>query len=74
MTSNDWIQLVLYFVVLALLAKPLGWYMARVYQGEPCCGMERVFGWLERGIYRVARRRSAGGNGVAQVRGGRAAV
>jgi K+-transporting ATPase ATPase A chain len=54
MTTNDWIQLVLYFVVLALLAKPLGWYMARVYQGEPCCGMERVFGWLERGIYRVA--------------------
>ena len=38
MTSNDWIQVVLYFVVLALLAKPLGWYMARVYQGEPCAG------------------------------------
>jgi K+-transporting ATPase ATPase A chain len=55
MTSNDWIQVALYFVVLALLAKPLGWYMARVYQGEPCCGMERVFGWLERCIYRIAR-------------------
>ena len=55
MTPNDWIQLILYFVVLGLLAKPLGWYMARVYQGEPCCGMDRVFGWLERGIYRVAR-------------------
>jgi potassium-transporting ATPase potassium-binding subunit len=55
MTSNDWIQLAFYFAVLALLAKPLGWYMARVYQGEPCCGMHRVFGWLERGIYRVAR-------------------
>jgi K+-transporting ATPase ATPase A chain len=54
MTSNDWIQLVLYFVVLALLSKPLGWYMARVYQDEPCCGMDRVFGWLERRIYRVA--------------------
>lgn len=54
MTTNDWIQLVFYFGVLALLAKPLGWYMARVYLGEPCCGMERVFGWLEQGIYRVS--------------------
>jgi len=53
-TSNDWIQVALYFAALALLAKPLGWYMARVYQGESCGGMDRVFGWLERGIYRVA--------------------
>jgi K+-transporting ATPase ATPase A chain len=53
MTTNVWIQIVLYFGVLALLAKPLGWYMARVYEGHPCCGMDRVFGWLERGIYRV---------------------
>ena len=48
MTSNDWIQVVLYFAVLAALAKPLGWYMARVYQGESCCGMDRALGWLER--------------------------
>ena len=34
MTANDWIQLVLYLVVLAALAKPLGWYMARVYRGQ----------------------------------------
>ena len=54
MTANDWGQLILYFVVLALLAKPLGWYMARVYQGEPSCGMERALGWLERGVYRIA--------------------
>jgi K+-transporting ATPase ATPase A chain len=53
MTPNDWIQLVLYFVVLALLAKPLGSYMARVYEGKPC-GLDRAFGWLERGIYRLA--------------------
>jgi K+-transporting ATPase ATPase A chain len=53
MTSNGWLQLVLFFAVLALLAKPLGWYMARVYQGESC-GLERVFGWLERGLYRIA--------------------
>ena len=53
MTSNDWIQLLLYFVVLAALAKPLGLYMARVYEGKPC-GTDRALGWLERGIYRVA--------------------
>jgi K+-transporting ATPase ATPase A chain len=55
MTTNDWIQLLLFFGLLALLAKPLGWYMARVYQGESCCGMDRALGWLERAIYRVSR-------------------
>lgn len=54
MTPNDWIQLILFFAILGLLAKPLGWYMARVYLGEPCCGMERALGWLERGIYRAS--------------------
>ncbi|MCC7087499.1 MAG: potassium-transporting ATPase subunit KdpA [Pirellulales bacterium] len=54
MTSQVWIQLILFFAVLALLVKPLGWYMARVYQGEPCYGLERLFGRLERVIYRLA--------------------
>jgi len=53
MTSNDWIQIILFFVVLAALAKPLGWYMARVYEGKRC-GLDRAVGWLERGIYRFA--------------------
>ena len=74
MTSNDWIQLVLYFAVLALLAKPLGWYMARVYQGEPCCGMDRALGLAGARHLPHCWRESQGGNGVAQVRGGRAAV
>jgi potassium-transporting ATPase potassium-binding subunit len=52
MTSNNWIQLILFFAVLAALAKPLGWYMARVYEGKPC-GLDGALGWLERGIYRV---------------------
>jgi K+-transporting ATPase ATPase A chain len=51
MTSNNWIQLILYFGVLAALAKPLGLYMARVYEGKPC-GLDRALGWLERGLYR----------------------
>jgi K+-transporting ATPase ATPase A chain len=55
MTSNAWIQIILYFAVLAALTKPLGWYMARVFEGQPCCGMDRIFAWLEQGIYRFAR-------------------
>ena len=53
MTVNGWIQLGLYFVVLVAAAKPLGWYMARVYQGQPC-GLDRALGWLERLMYRLA--------------------
>src|SRR5512140_2976945 len=53
MTLNSWIQLGLYFVVLVALVKPLGWYMARVYQGKQC-GLDRALGWLERGLYRLA--------------------
>lgn len=55
MTANTWIQLALYFAVLAALTKPLGAYMASVFQGESCYGMNRVLGWLERALYRVAR-------------------
>ncbi len=53
MTGNDWVQLALYLAVLIALVKPLGWYMARVYQGEPC-GLDRALGWLERFLYRLA--------------------
>lgn len=52
MTANSWIQLLLYFAVLAMLAKPLGSFMARVYEGRPC-GRDGALGWLERGIYRL---------------------
>ena len=54
MTTNAWIQLGLFLAVLLTLVKPLGWYMARVYQGQPC-GVDRALGWLERGLYRFAR-------------------
>src|SRR5262245_64531654 len=53
MTTFGVLQLVLYLVVLIALVKPLGWYMARVYRGKPC-GLDRVLGWLERGLYRLA--------------------
>ena len=35
MTTNGLFQLALYVVVLLALAKPLGTYMARVYEGRP---------------------------------------
>ncbi len=53
MTANGVLQLVLYLVVLLALAKPLGAYMARVYEGRPC-GLDRVLGWLERLVYRLS--------------------
>src|SRR6267143_214345 len=53
MTANGIFQLVLYVVVLLALAKPLGAYMARVYEGRPC-GLDAVLGWLERLIYKLS--------------------
>jgi len=53
MTANGIFQLALYVVVLIALAKPLGSYMARVYQNQPF-GLDRVLGGLERLIYRLA--------------------
>ena len=52
MTANGVLQLLLYLVVLLLLAKPLGAYMARVYDGRPIW-LDRALGWLERLIYRL---------------------
>jgi len=52
MTTNAWIQVGLFLAVLLATVKPLGWYMARVYQGQPC-GLDVALGWLERLIYRV---------------------
>ena len=52
MTWQGWAQIALYFVVLLALVKPLGAYMARVYQGEPVF-LERVFGPVERLSYRM---------------------
>ena len=53
MTANGVLQLVVYLVVLLVLAKPLGAYLARVYEGRRI-GLDRALGWLERLIYRVS--------------------
>ncbi len=52
MTANAWLQVALYLVVLLGLAKPLGSFMARVYQGEPHL-LSRWFGSVERLCYRL---------------------
>jgi K+-transporting ATPase ATPase A chain len=49
---------VFYVVVLIALAKPLGAYMARVYQNQPF-GLDKALGWLERLIYRLSGVRPA---------------
>jgi len=53
MTANAVVQLLLFFVLLVLLALPLGVYMARVYAGEAHLSA-RLFGPLERRFYRIA--------------------
>ncbi len=50
--TNEALQILLYLAVLLLLVKPLGWYMARVYEVKPI-GLDRVLGPLERLIYRL---------------------
>jgi potassium-transporting ATPase potassium-binding subunit len=52
-TPNAWLQIGLYLVVLLLLVKPLGAYMARVYEGGPTL-FDRMLGPLERIVYRAA--------------------
>jgi K+-transporting ATPase ATPase A chain len=53
MTTFAWLQLALYLFVLLLLVKPLGSYMARVYQGERTF-LSPVVRPVERIIYRIA--------------------
>ena len=52
MTTNGWLQISLYLVVLVALAKPLGWYMARVYEGRSFW-LDRLLGPVERAFYRL---------------------
>ena len=57
MTANGLLQIGLYLLVLLALVKPLGTYMARVYEGRPC-GLDRVLGRVERLIYRACGTRA----------------
>jgi K+-transporting ATPase ATPase A chain len=52
MTPNSLFQITLYLVVLLACARPLGGYMARIYQDEPA-GLNRWLAPLEQWIYRL---------------------
>ncbi len=53
MTSYGWLQFIAYFAALILLVKPLGLYMARVYQKKHTL-LTPILAPLERLIYRLA--------------------
>jgi potassium-transporting ATPase potassium-binding subunit len=45
-------QILVYLLIIIAVVKPVGWYMARVYEGKSC-GLDSVIGWLERFTYRI---------------------
>jgi K+-transporting ATPase ATPase A chain len=53
MLANGYLQLVFYVVALIALAKPLGTYMARIYEGQPAV-LNRFGGPFERLVYRLS--------------------
>jgi K+-transporting ATPase ATPase A chain len=53
MTAAGWLQLAIYLIVLLLLVRPLGHYMADVFSGT--ASVTRRFGWLERAVYRLCQ-------------------
>jgi K+-transporting ATPase ATPase A chain len=53
MTLNGWLQIIVYFVVLLLLVKPVGSFMARVFQGERTF-LTPILAPVERFIYRLS--------------------
>ncbi|MGO4833262.1 potassium-transporting ATPase subunit KdpA, partial [Rhizobiaceae sp. 2RAB30] len=53
MTLFGWIQILVFCGIVILLAKPLGFYMTRVFGGERTL-LSPVLGPVERGLYRLA--------------------
>lgn len=53
MTNNSFFQIALYVITLLVLAKLLGWYMARVYEDEPAW-LNRWLAPFEALIYRLS--------------------
>jgi K+-transporting ATPase A subunit len=52
-TGNGWLQILLCIALLLATVKPLGWYLARVFQGQPT-PISPLVRPIERAIYRVA--------------------
>lgn len=53
MTQNDFFQIALYLLVIIIMTKPLGLYMARVYENKPT-GLTLLIAPVERFLYRMA--------------------
>jgi K+-transporting ATPase ATPase A chain len=53
MTGNSFLQIVLYLITLLALVKPLGWYMAQIYEDKPA-GLNRWLAPVENWIYRLS--------------------
>ncbi|TPJ22100.1 potassium-transporting ATPase subunit KdpA [Mesorhizobium sp. B2-7-2] len=53
MTINGWIQILVYCGILALLVKPLGFHMHRVFSGDRTV-LSPLLVPIERGLYRLA--------------------
>ena len=53
MTLLGWVQIVVLLLIVGLLTKPLGAYMARVYQGQPVW-IDRALGPVERFFFRIS--------------------
>jgi K+-transporting ATPase ATPase A chain len=54
MTLNGWLQILFYFIVVVLVAKPMGIFMARVFNRERTF-LDPVFRPIERLLYKVTR-------------------
>ena len=54
MTGNAYIQILLFLLVLTALVKPLGWYMAQVYEGKSC-GLDRFLKRFENRFYSMLK-------------------
>ena len=52
MTGNGWLQIVVYFVLILAITKPLGVYMHRAFEG-PNRPLPRVFGPIERFLLKL---------------------
>ena len=57
MTLSGILQIVVFFAVILLLAKPVGLYLHRVFEGSKA-PFDKIFGPLERLIYRLAGTRA----------------
>ncbi len=53
MTTSGWLQIILYFIVLLFLVKPVGSYMAGIYQGETTF-LSRFINPLEQFVYKFS--------------------